>query len=153
VLLQDCACGEPILDNVRTCPKCGRANPRYRHPRWRTFWPEIDSQAGADEAITLGYWAAFGAAVLGAITSLIAMFGAGPTGLIDAVVFALCGLGIMRRWRTAAVLALLLLVANLVLAGGIGVVTFFILLGLVNGVRGTFLWRKLSRMPRPEVFD
>lgn len=153
MLVQDCACGEPVLDDVRKCPRCGRANPRYRHPRWRTFWPEIESLEGADEAITLGYWGAFGAAALAVVASFVPWFGAAPAGLIDAAVYALCGVGIMRKWRSAAVLALLLLVASLVLAGGIGVLTFFILVGLINGVRGTFLRRKMPRLPQPEVFD
>lgn len=72
MLVQDCTCGEPVLDDMRKCPRCDRANPRYRHPRWRTFWPEIDT---------------------------------------------------------------------------------LILLGLINGVRGTFLRPRMLRMPRPEVFD
>jgi hypothetical protein len=108
---------------------------------------------GADEAITLGYSGAFGAAALAVISSFVPWFGAAPAGLIDAAVYALCGVGIMRKWRSAAVLALLLLVASLVLSASIGVLSFFILVGLINGVRGTFLRRKLPQMPPPEVFD
>ena len=153
MLVQDCTCGEPVLDDVRKCPRCGRVNPRFRHPRWRTFWPEIDSVEGADEAITLGYSGAFGAAALAVVSSFVAWFGAAPAGLIDAAIYALCGVGIMRGWRTAAVLALLLLVTSLVLAGGIGVFGFFILVGLINGVRGTFLRPKMARVTPAEVFD
>jgi hypothetical protein len=152
VLVQDCTCGEPVLDDVQKCPKCGRVNPRFRHPRWRTFWPVIDSVEGADEAITLGYSGAFGAAILAVISSFVTWFGSAPAGLIDAAFYALCGVGIMRKWRSAAVLALLLLVASAVLAGGIGVLGFFVLLGLVNGVRGTFLRRKMARVTPVEVF-
>jgi hypothetical protein len=153
VLVQDCTCGEPVLDDARKCPRCDRPNPRYRHPRWRTFWPEIDTLAGADEAITLGYSGAFGAALLAAVSSFVPSLGGVHAGVIDAALFALCGVGIRQNWRSAAVLALLLLVAGFVLSGGIGVLGFFILIGLINGVRGTFLRPRMLRVPRPEVFD
>jgi hypothetical protein len=153
LVLQDCACGEPLLDHFRTCPRCGKTNPSYRRSRWRTFWPEIDSAAGADEAITLGYWAAFLAAGLNAIVSIIPAFGVGLAGIVDAVLYALCGVGIWRKWRIAAVVAFLVFAANLILSvwrgGGIGVLAVFIFVGLLNGLRGTFGRPKLSPGPQP----
>jgi hypothetical protein len=100
----------------------------------------VDSLAGADEAIRHGYWAAFIVAILGTIVALLNASGGGLAGLVDAALFAICGLGIWRKWRTAAVVAFLLFVANLVVSvprGGIGVVAILIFLGLLNGVRGT----------------
>lgn len=155
VLLQDCSCGEPLLDHFRKCPRCGKPNQNYRQPRWRTFWPEIDSAAGADEAIALGYWAAFLAAGLGAVMSVIPGFGVGIAGLIDAALYGLCGVGIWRKWRTAAVVAFLLFAANLIFSlwrhGGIGVLAVFIFVGLLNGLRGTFRRTKLSEGTQPEA--
>lgn len=122
-----------------------------RQSRWRTFWPQVDSLAGAEEAINLGYWAAFLAAVLGAVTSLIPAFGVGLSGLFDATLYAVCGVGIWRKWRSAAVMGLLLCVANIVFSlargGGVGVLTVFIFVGLLNAVRGTFLRARLSEGP------
>jgi hypothetical protein len=154
-VLQECACGEPLLDDVRKCPRCGKPNPSYRPSRWRTFWPEVDSLAGSDEAITLGYWAAFFVAVLGAVMALLPGVGPGIAGLADAIVYALCGLGVWRKWRIAALLAFLLFVANVIFSisrgGGVGVLSIFIFAGLINGVRGTFAWAKLSRSLRSET--
>jgi hypothetical protein len=154
MLLQECACGEPLLDHFRKCPRCAKANPSYKPARWRIFWPEVESRAGADEAITLGYWGAFLAAGLGAVMAFMPGVGAGSAGLVDATVFALCGLGIRRKWRIAAVVAFLLFVANIILSiargGGIGVLAIFIFVGLLNGLRGTFVRAKLGEGPRPE---
>ncbi len=148
MLLQECGCGEPLLDDRRACPECGASNPRYRPSRWRTFWPDADSLAGSTDAIQLGYWAAFLAAGLGVVTSLIPAFGVGPSGLCDAALFALCGAGIWRKWRAAAVIGLLLSTANIVYSisrgGGVGILAVLIFVGLVNGVRGTFVHARLS---------
>ena len=95
-MLQECACGEPLPDHLRTCPRCGTRNPAHREPRWRTFWPDVDTIGGADNAITLGYWGAFFAAGLAAF---MALFGGNLLGLLGAVLYALCGVGI---WSTRA---------------------------------------------------
>jgi hypothetical protein len=117
----------------------------------------VDSLAGADEAITVGYWAAFGAAGLGAIASLIPVMGVGLAGLIDATIYALCGVGIQRKWRAAALGAFLLFFANVVFSlsrgGGVGVLAIFIFIGLLNGLRGAFARARLSKHVPPDVFD
>jgi len=139
-MLRECSCGEPLLDNVATCPQCGKTNLAYRPSRWRIFWPDVDSLAGADEAILLGYWAAFFVAILGAIVGLLGVASGGLAVLADAALFAICGIGIQRKWRSAALVAFLLFLANLVVSvplGGVGVLTLFIFVGLLNGVRGT----------------
>jgi hypothetical protein len=109
--------------------------------------------SGADDAITLGYWAAFALAVLGVVVSLVSNL----AGLADAAVFALCGLGIWRRWRTAAVIAFVLFVANVMFSlaqgHGVGVLAIFVFIGLTNGVRGTFARARLAKIPDvTEVF-
>jgi hypothetical protein len=157
MLLQDCACGEPLLNDLRKCPKCGTRNPGYKQARWRTFWPDVDSLEGADEAIRLGYWGAFFAAGLGAVTSLIPGVGIGVAGLCDASIYALCGLGILYKWRTAAVIGFLFCVLNISFSlfrgGGVGVLAFFIFIGLLNGIRGTFIHARLSKAPKPAEAD
>ena len=154
MLLHECVCGEPLLDDAPKCQRCGKSNPNHRQPRWRTFWPEVDTLGGADEAITLGYWAAFFAAGLGVVTSLVPVFGIGLAGLVDATLYAVCGIGIWFKWRAAAVLAFLLCLANIVFSiargGGVGVLVFFIFVGLVNAMRGTFVRPRLSRALPPD---
>jgi hypothetical protein len=63
--------------------------------------------------------------------------------------------GIWSKWRAAAVVAMLLFTTNVVVAvangSGVGVLAIFILVGLVNGLRGTFMRARLSRAPKPEV--
>jgi hypothetical protein len=80
-------------------------------------------------------------AILGTVVAVLTAARGGLAGLVDAAVFAICGLGIWRKWRSAALVAFLLFAANLVMSvprGGIGVLTIFILVGLMNGLRGTF---------------
>lgn len=152
-MLSECRCGEPLLDEQRACPRCGAPNPRHRPSRWRTFWPDVDSLAGSEGAIQMGYWAAFLAAALGAVTSLIPAFGVGPAGLCDATLFALCGVGIWRKWRVAAVAGWLLSAANIVFSAaqgrGVGILALVIFVGLLNGVRGTLVHARLPSRARP----
>jgi hypothetical protein len=152
VFLHECVCGEPIVDHQRRCPTCAAPNPSYRRSRWLIFWPEVDSVPGIDEAIQLGYWAAFLAAALGAVTSFIPGVGVGLAGLVDAALYAVCGVGIRRKWRSAAALAFIICVANILFSlshgGGIGVLAIFIFVGLANGVRGTFAASRLEKSAR-----
>jgi len=154
-VLQECACGEPLVDNSSRCSQCGAANPGFRPSRWRVFWPEVDTPAGSDEAIRLGYWAAFSVAVLGTVMTVLAR-GVSLAGLVDAAFFALCGLGIWWKWRIPALLAFLVYLANVVLSisqgGGVGVLAVFIFVGLLNGLRGTFQRARLPRemLSRPQ---
>jgi hypothetical protein len=153
LLLRECPCGEPLLDHQRKCPQCGNANANWKASRWRIFWPEVDSLVGADEAITLGYWAAFLAAGLGAITAFIPGVGAGAAALVDVVLYGLCGGGIMAKWRAAAIVGFLLICLNIVFSSvqgrGVGVLAALIFVGLLNGVRGTFATARLSQMQPP----
>ena len=74
-MLQECECGEPLVDNAPSWPLCHRPNPAYRPSRWRVFWPDTDTLAGAADAIQLGYWAAFAVAVITAAGALIGVLG------------------------------------------------------------------------------
>lgn len=153
-MIRDCACGEPLVDSVRKCPQCGKANADYRQSRWMIFWPSVDSLAGAEEAIRLGYWAAFVVAVLGTVTVAIsALQGGSIIGLVEAAIFGACGLGIQRKWRSAAMLGFLLFSTNVALSifggRGIGVVAVFLFVGFLNGLRGTVAHVSLARSVQP----
>ncbi len=119
-----------------------------RESRWRIFWPDVDDMHGAQEAITLGYWASFVVAALTTVVALLGVMSADLSALVDAVIFALVGLGLLRRWRSAGIIGLLLFTGNLLFAfsqgSGIGVLAVFIFVGLLNGVRGTFAYKKLT---------
>ena len=82
-----------------------------KRSRWRAFWPEVDDLSGAEEAIRLCYWFAFVAAALTAVVGLfLFLFGGGnPSGLIGSIIVAVIGVGVRRRWRSAAAAGLAIL--------------------------------------------
>jgi hypothetical protein len=69
--------------------------------------------------------------------------------LIVVLIFGIVGFGVQRGWRSVAVLGATFLTVSVIgaLAQGIfpGVITPFVLIGLVNGVRGTFAVKRLGR--------
>jgi len=115
-----------------------------KRSRWRTFWPEVADIGGADEAIRLGYWTC---SLVAGLTAVVALFGQTWSGLVDALVFALLGLGLKRKWRSAAVAASLLFALNVVISLSrsplVGVLTVIFFVCLLSGVRGTFAHRRL----------
>jgi len=122
-----------------------------RPSRWRTFWPEVGDLSGAREAIRLGVWFAYLAAILGAIVAAITLVAGGNVvpQVANAVILGLIGLGIQHVWRTVAVFGATAVGFSIVsaLAQGQfpGVVAPFVLVGLINGVRGTFAFKRLAR--------
>ena len=120
-----------------------------RSSRWRVFWPEVNDVAGAHEAIRLAVWFAYVAAGMSAVAGLIGALSGGNAigGLPGAVLFAALGFGIHRHFRTAAVLGAVLVVQAIVVAlwqgSSPGAITPFVLIGFVNGVRGTFALHRL----------
>lgn len=147
-MLQECSCGEPLLDTVSRCPRCGKPNVAYKSSRWRVFWPSVDTLPGSNDAIQLGYYAAFLAAVLGSVMAIVGA-GASLAGLVGPAIFVLLGVGIWRKWRVAALLAFVLIMGAVALSlsrgGGVGILVMFIFVGLLNGVRGTFAHARLSK--------
>ena len=117
-----------------------------RPSRWRIFWPNVEDREGAVLAIQLGYWALF---LLAAVSAVVGVIGRNYAGLVDAGFFALLGVGVRLRWRAAATLGLLayaaVLLYNVSHGSGIGVLTVFILVGMANGVRGTFAYTRHIR--------
>jgi hypothetical protein len=122
--------------------------------RWRFLWPDVGDLAGAEEAIKLGYWGAFFVAGLTTVLGVLGVLGLGLASLFDAAVFALIGVGLLRRWRSAAVVGLVLFTINLVMTVVKGtapsIVAVFIFLGFVGAVRGTFAYHKLIRAPHAQ---
>jgi hypothetical protein len=120
-----------------------------RESRWRVFWPDVRDLSGAQEAIRLAVWLAYLAAAVTAVVTVIGLLtGANIlSGVISILFFGSIGLGMQRGWRSAAVIGTTLLALGVIaaLARGIfpGVITPFVLVGLINGVRGTFAARRL----------
>jgi hypothetical protein len=121
--------------------------------RWKFLWPDVSDLAGAEEGIKLGYWGAFLVAGLTTAVSVLQVMGANLWSLLDAGVFALVGVGVWRKWRTAAVIGLLLFTGNLIISLtrglGLSILAIFVFLGLVAAVRGTFAYHRLMRNPKP----
>jgi len=117
-----------------------------RPSRWRVFWPEVSDLAGAREAMQLGSWLAFLAAIVSLGGAILAGFAGAP--LLDAAFFGVVGVGIRRHWRVAAVIGLVVQGLGLVYAvsqGGLpGIVSVLCLVGMVNAVRGTFAFARLN---------
>ena len=117
------------------------------------LWPSIANSKSAAEASSGAAAACLivctvtGIAAIAAIASSHPVIGLQGSALVDAAIFGVLGLYILRRRsRVAAVLALLLYVAEMigtaVLHGNFKftVVMFFFLAYLFHGVRGTFAY-------------
>jgi hypothetical protein len=122
--------------------------------RWRFLWPDVSDLAGAEEGIKLGYWGAFFVAGSTTILSVLGALGLGLASLFDAAVFGLIGVGLLRKWRSAALVGLILFSVNFVMTVAKGaapsIVAVFILLGFIGAVRGTFAYHRLNRLPQAE---
>ena len=122
-----------------------------RPSRWRTFWPDVTDLSGAREAIRLGVWFAYLAAILGAIAAAITLVAGGNVvpQVVNALILGLIALGIQRVWRAVAVLGALAVGLSIVaaLAQGLfpGVIAPFVLVGMINAVRGTFAFKRLAQ--------
>ena len=80
------------------------------------------------------------------ITAILAFFSS-LLGLVDAVLFALIGLGLRKAWRTAAVAGFALYIVEQVavtMQGRFpGILSILILAILFNGVRASFAYRQM----------
>jgi hypothetical protein len=134
-----------------------------RASRWRVFWPDVSDQSGAREAINVGSWLIFAYAIVSTATVVMAGLATNKVGPLVGSAFlapivgtliALIGLGIRRGLRPVAIIGLAIvgwdIVALLLNRGFPGVMLVFALLGMVNGVRGTFALHRLqSAAPAP----
>jgi hypothetical protein len=115
-------------------------------------WPEImDEDSALDASHKAGWWAG----VVGGLTGLVAVIslvagtavmGIGPAALFDAALFGIVAWRVWngsRPWAVAGLALYLFEIGwNLTHHHGIGILTVIIILGLVNGVRGTFALHK-----------
>jgi hypothetical protein len=122
-----------------------------RPSRWRAFWPDVSDGPGAQEAIRLAVWFAYlagGLAVVATLASIVAGTNV-LANLFNVAFFGVVVFGLRRGWRTVAVAGTALLGLGLIdtaLQGGFpGVVSPFVMAGMVNGVRGTFAANRLRR--------
>lgn len=117
----------------------------------RMYWPNICDQESATRAAKTAANMAFlvsGSKVFLWILSLLFVFNMPAIVLIDAILFAVVGVGIRCMWRSASVIGLLL---HLIRVGnGVmherGVILISVLTTLVfaNGIRGTIAYRKFA---------
>jgi hypothetical protein len=124
-------------------------------------WPEIiDEDSARDAAHMAGGWAGVVAGVTAllaiiSIVSSVRILGLGPLSLVDAALF---GVAAWRVWNGSRAWA----ITGLVLYGletlwgvvthppGVGVLTFIILLALINGVRGTLSLHKYQELNKQQ---
>jgi hypothetical protein len=97
-----------------------------------------------ERAIEPGYWAAFALAGLTTIVSVFGIIGASLRTLLAAGVFGLLGLGIWRKWRSAAVLGFVLFTATAIFQHRetFGAAMFPAVFAL-GAIRGTFAYHRL----------
>ncbi len=117
----------------------------------------IDSIESAKKAVAQGYGVAYVIAVLTAGVALFALAtdqsigGIDAWAMLDALLFAVIGLGMQFYSRTAAVAGLVLFILEKtfqfsegqISGAGIGIAIVF-LFGLINGVRGTFAYQNFQ---------
>jgi hypothetical protein len=130
---------------------------------FRLLWPEIDDAESAMAASRLGVFAAVLYSVSSAVVVTYRLLHApgavwaSPAAYLaylDAAIFAALAVGIFRLWRSAAIVAAVLLFAEQVFgairAHATGILSFVLVLFMISGARGTVLFHKYSR---PEAVD
>jgi len=131
-----------------------KATSRFRD----LFWPDLSVDTSAESACDTASWACF---AIAGITTLVGVWN-NPLVLIDAVLFVLIGLGLRRKWRSAAVTGFLLYVLEVLTAMSQGrfpgILTILILAILFNSVRASYAYRRLRKTEVAEkhiaeVFD
>jgi hypothetical protein len=151
-------CGFSNAAEASRCP-CGyglnqKARDEERHQAAKTnwIWPKISDEASAKTAVNEAVGAALITTLLTAglaTASVVAghsIAGFDAWNYVDVLLMGVIGFGLWKSSRVAAVTGLLywLLSAGVKLADGqrFGIVTLFILLGFIHGVRGTFALAK-----------
>ncbi len=126
------------------------------------FWGKVDSRDEAIELSRSGAAAAFVCAGVTAAATAAAMFGYSlmpgfnAWALIDAALFAGLGWGVWRFSRIAAVLALVLYIAERAMMfsqtpSHLAVITVMFIIFFVNGIRGTVAYHRLRHAPGADV--
>ena len=119
--------------------------------RRRVYWPKICDQESATKAAKTAANMAFlvsGTTAFLWILSPLAVFNVPATVLIDAILFAVIGVGIRCMLRSASVIGLLLYLIKVgngvVHAPGLVIISVLTALVFANGVRGAIAYRKFT---------
>jgi hypothetical protein len=114
----------------------------------RGWWPEIIDPKSAGAAAKAGAMGAF--LCVGATVLMVLLKQAPMSAYLDAGIFLILGLMILRMSRVAAVTALVFFVLERFyasfahgLSAAIGAVAIVVLLAFLNGVRGTFAYHRM----------
>ncbi len=118
-------------------------------------WPAIEDKESAIAASKKGMWAAFIVAVVTALIATLAMAmhkdiaGIDAWAYLDAGLFAVIAWGIKHLSRAAAVIGLLLFIAEridmAVSQHNFSILSLLVLLMFVNGARGTFGYHRYAK--------
>jgi hypothetical protein len=123
---------------------------------FRWLWPSIANPSDAENAVKIGAGAAMFLAILSCVLAVAAVMTERPQagvdgwGMVDASLFALVAWRISERsfpWAIAGLALYLLEVLWGLITftpGALGIVTVFIVLAFVGGVRGTYFLRNLK---------
>ena len=149
---------DPLGQNIRLMAtsfsaRAGHMFEETRQPpsRWRTFWPDVSDLAGAREAIRLAVWFAYWLRILGVIATVVTLLAGGDvlTQLQSVLSLRSSGSACNAESSIAAVVGAILVAFGIgaALAQGQlpGVVSPFLLVGMINGVRGTVAFKRLAR--------
>lgn len=122
-----------------------------------TWWPDVKNLESARKASRIGFQAAAIIAGLSGLIGFLALAGVSLGGytalsLVDASLFAIVAWRIYLFSRAWAVAGLLLMVVESVdklsnKPSTFGVITVILILGFINGVRGTFAYQRHMRVP------
>ncbi len=110
----------------------------------KVFWPTMDDAESAKKAAQYGFTVA---AIIAVVTAITAFFG-NRWNLIDAVLFAVIGFGIIKMSRVAAIagvsLVILQMIYRLLNNSQIGIAPILALF-FINSIRGTFAYHKFMK--------
>jgi hypothetical protein len=120
----------------------------------KRYWPELTDATEAGKAVKGAAFVAFFVAAVTGILSLLALLSVTQIlsrwAILDALLFGLLGIFILRGSRAAAVLALILYVVEVLAAiavtgnpGGL-VVGIIFTFAFINGVRGAYSLKRLE---------
>lgn len=118
------------------------------------WWPSVSTVEDARKAAHQGMYAAF---FVGGVTTIIAALVASGTmtfpvqvSFIDGAIFLILGFGILRLWRSAAVIGLVLYIAETLYKWSSGgapkgaILSVVITFAFITSVRGTFAYHALQ---------
>ena len=108
------------------------------------FWPDLRAIPSTESACRSAAMACF---VIAGLTALLAIF-RDPLALVDAVLFAIIGIGLRMMSRTAAVAGLALYIAEQIATITMakrapGILTILITAILISGVRASFAYHRM----------